>query len=85
MSSCTPARGERLFSPLRDRCSLRAVHIRCPICKRELPDAPDDFAHRPFCSSRCKTVDLGRWLDEEYRISTPVFLDPDSDDEYLAH
>lgn len=26
----------------------------------------------PFCSSRCKGIDLGNWLNEEYRISTPL-------------
>lgn len=26
----------------------------------------------PFCSKRCKSVDLGKWLNEEYRISTPL-------------
>jgi endogenous inhibitor of DNA gyrase (YacG/DUF329 family) len=26
----------------------------------------------PFCSSQCKAIDLGRWLNEEYRISTPL-------------
>ena len=29
---------------------------------------PMDQAHRPFCSSRCKTIDLGRWLDGDYRL-----------------
>jgi endogenous inhibitor of DNA gyrase (YacG/DUF329 family) len=26
----------------------------------------------PFCSARCKAIDLGKWLNEEYRISTPL-------------
>ncbi len=26
----------------------------------------------PFCSKRCKAMDLGRWLNEEYRISIPI-------------
>jgi endogenous inhibitor of DNA gyrase (YacG/DUF329 family) len=26
----------------------------------------------PFCSERCRAVDLGRWIDEEYRISEPL-------------
>lgn len=26
----------------------------------------------PFCSKRCKSLDLGRWLNEEYRISMPI-------------
>lgn len=41
----------------------------CPICRK--PTA-DDHAHYPFCSSRCKTVDLGRWADESYKITRPI-------------
>ena len=54
------------------------MHIRCPICKREIKDAPDDFPARPFCSARCKTIDLGNWLNEAYRITRP--LGPDDVD-----
>ncbi|HRI06743.1 MAG TPA: DNA gyrase inhibitor YacG [Nannocystaceae bacterium] len=54
------------------------MHIRCPICRREIADAPEDFPHRPFCSRRCKTIDLGNWLTEAYRVSRP--LDPDEVD-----
>lgn len=37
----------------------------CPICRRRLaPPAP----FRPFCSARCKQVDLGRWLAGDYAI-----------------
>ena len=39
----------------------------CPICNK--PAAPR--AHNPsspFCSPRCKTLDLGKWLNEEYRV-----------------
>jgi endogenous inhibitor of DNA gyrase (YacG/DUF329 family) len=40
---------------------------RCPICKK--PAAPRDANPSfPFCSARCKTVDLGKWLNEEYRV-----------------
>lgn len=38
---------------------------RCPICGR-----PADARTRPFCSKRCADIDLGRWLNEEYRIAT---------------
>ena len=39
----------------------------CPICKR--PAAPRaENPCFPFCSPRCKTVDLGKWLNEEYRV-----------------
>ncbi len=46
--------------------------VRCPICKHELPSTPEAARWRPFCSQRCKTVDLGAWLDGSYRISRPV-------------
>lgn len=49
--------------------------IRCPICHKVLADAPDDYPHRPFCSQRCKTIDLGNWLGETYRISRPLTED----------
>lgn len=35
----------------------------CPICGK-----PISKDNRPFCSSRCKTIDLGRWLDGNYRL-----------------
>lgn len=40
----------------------------CPICKSKLNDPPDRVCF-PFCSERCKLVDLGRWLGEEYVIA----------------
>lgn len=39
----------------------------CPTCGGPV-DAAVDPRHRPFCSSRCQLVDLGRWLGEEYVI-----------------
>lgn len=48
------------------------MRIVCPFCKTEIEDAPDDFPPRPFCSSRCKLLDLGNWLEENYRISEPL-------------
>jgi uncharacterized protein len=36
---------------------------RCPICGR-----PRDPAHRPFCSARCRDVDLARWFNQVYSI-----------------
>jgi endogenous inhibitor of DNA gyrase (YacG/DUF329 family) len=45
---------------------------RCPICKRELPVLDADAPHRPFCSPRCKSIDLGSWLDGQYRISRQI-------------
>ena len=52
---------------------------RCPICKKpvERSDDPDVAASFfPFCSDRCRLIDLGRWLDGKYEI--PV-AEEDSD------
>ncbi len=35
----------------------------CPICNR-----PVKFTNRPFCSARCKLIDLGRWIDGDYKV-----------------
>jgi endogenous inhibitor of DNA gyrase (YacG/DUF329 family) len=37
----------------------------CPICRK--PSIPDQA---PFCSRRCREVDLGRWFGEDYKVST---------------
>jgi endogenous inhibitor of DNA gyrase (YacG/DUF329 family) len=39
----------------------------CPICGR-----PADAATAPFCSKRCRMVDLGRWFSESYVVSSPA-------------
>ena len=41
--------------------------VRCPQCGGESLWAPEN-KWRPFCSERCKQIDLGRWLGERYRI-----------------
>jgi endogenous inhibitor of DNA gyrase (YacG/DUF329 family) len=46
-------------------CSEREM-VRCPNC--DGPAAARSSKHFPFCSARCQTIDLGRWLGEEYRI-----------------
>jgi len=43
--------------------------MRCPVCgKRFDSDAPN--VALPFCSDRCKSIDLNRWLNEEYSVDT---------------
>lgn len=48
----------------------KSTRLQCPICGQE----NDYFAEPlgPFCSRRCKLVDLGKWLGEEYRVSEPL-------------
>ncbi len=43
------------------------LHVKCPTCSKET--AWEDNPHRPFCSERCRLIDLGQWLEERYRIS----------------
>ena len=47
---------------------------KCPICGK-----PATEASRPFCSERCRDVDLNRWLSDSYRI--PAASDDDEDAE----
>jgi len=42
------------------------MQIICPACK--VKTTWEENPWRPFCSERCKLVDLGRWASEEYKI-----------------
>ncbi len=46
----------------------------CPICRRPLAEA-DTLDHQPFCSERCRLVDLSKWLGGEYIVPGPPVLD----------
>jgi endogenous inhibitor of DNA gyrase (YacG/DUF329 family) len=41
------------------------VFLKCPICSKSA-----NQKYRPFCSSRCKLIDLGNWIDGSYRLPT---------------
>jgi len=52
---------------------------RCPVCS-----GPVDLATcptPPFCSDRCRTIDLGRWLDETYGLPAPPREEDDEADD----
>ena len=51
--------------------------IHCPICERQFD--PTQTPAMPFCSERCRQIDLGRWLRESY--SVPVEKREDDDGE----
>jgi endogenous inhibitor of DNA gyrase (YacG/DUF329 family) len=40
---------------------------KCALCREPIELRPDN-EHFPFCSERCRMQDLGKWLDEDYRI-----------------
>lgn len=41
--------------------------VPCPHCRKPTPFAPAN-PWRPFCSERCRSLDLGAWASEEYRM-----------------
>ncbi len=44
------------------------MNVKCPKCGKGAPFEGNPF--RPFCSERCKLIDLGDWLSERYRMPT---------------
>jgi endogenous inhibitor of DNA gyrase (YacG/DUF329 family) len=56
--------------------------MRCPICDKSFN--PADSSALPFCSERCRSIDLGRWLGEAYSLpleSVPLEHDAQPEDE----
>ena len=51
----------------------RVLSLRCPTCKKLVLRSDAEF---PFCSERCRLIDLGKWASDGYVVSTPIF-DPD--------
>jgi hypothetical protein len=47
--------------------------LKCPTCGMIVHTEDEDF---PFCSDRCRKIDLGKWASGVYKISSPV-LDPE--------
>lgn len=46
----------------------RARWVRCPACGQQALYAAENRA-RPFCSERCRSIDLGAWANESYRVA----------------
>ena len=57
-------------SPVARSIAFRTLQMRpsvtCPTCRKPVPW--HDNPYRPFCSERCRLIDLGAWVDESYRI-----------------
>jgi len=51
----------------------KTLSLRCPTCKTIVLRTDESF---PFCSDRCRVIDLGKWASGGYRISSPI-LDPE--------
>jgi len=65
------------------------MKIKCPKCKKEVDWEGNEW--RPFCSERCKMVDLGAWVSENYSIEGDALedsghdVDADSDEDGYLH
>jgi hypothetical protein len=57
--------------------------IRCSICQREFK--PEESPAMPFCSERCRLIDLGRWLDERNRMPVEPAEDATSEPSDEGH
>jgi len=52
--------------------------MKCPICKKEIALRDPEF---PFCSERCRTIDLGNWASGKYAIPVEPTKPNDEEDE----
>lgn len=63
--------------------------MNCPICKNSVTDTDPEV--RPFCSPRCKKLDLSNWLEGKYRLPRELLpedleqLPQEEQDELIAH
>jgi endogenous inhibitor of DNA gyrase (YacG/DUF329 family) len=47
----------------------KTLKLRCPICKKGVKSTDAEF---PFCSARCRTIDLGKWASGAYVVRSPT-------------
>ncbi|WP_458525821.1 DNA gyrase inhibitor YacG [Onishia taeanensis] len=62
--------------------SSRPLEVACPQCRKTVTWI-DANLHRPFCSKRCKLLDLGAWADESHRIAGEPAMDETEIDEMI--
>jgi endogenous inhibitor of DNA gyrase (YacG/DUF329 family) len=52
--------------------------VKCPTCRTDVEWVPEN-KWRPFCSDRCRLIDLGAWATDQYRVAGETPLDNDAD------
>jgi uncharacterized protein len=61
---------------LTEKMTEKEKKLKCPICKNPSEMDKEQNPYLPFCSERCRTIDLGAWLDGKYVIeSDDPFID----------
>jgi endogenous inhibitor of DNA gyrase (YacG/DUF329 family) len=65
--------------------SDKPLFVKCPNCGCSVPWLPEQLS-KPFCSERCKLIDLGEWVMEEKKIPGQSLLpESDSDSDAFFH
>lgn len=63
---------------------MKYKEVNCPTCKKKFNYFSSDF--RPFCSERCRLIDLGQWLSESYAVPVQKLTEEESQTlEQLIH
>lgn len=55
--------------------------VKCPVCGKEV-EWKESNRYRPFCSERCKQIDLGAWAEEKYKV--PAVEDDDGEEDRMT-
>ena len=55
---------------------MKKLEVTCPTCKKKFNYYESDF--RPFCSERCRLIDLGQWLSESYTVPVEKLTEEES-------
>lgn len=61
-----------------------ATTVKCPTCRRAVPWS-EESVYRPFCSDRCRLIDLGAWLTEQHKIPDESAQSDESPDDPSHH
>lgn len=57
----------------------KSFKVKCPHCKEEFSYYESES--RPFCSERCQSVDMGKWLSEDFKIAgEPAYIEDQEDE-----
>lgn len=63
--------------------SPKEISLSCPTCDAKIKWS-EKYPHRPFCSERCKLIDLGEWATEGHVIAGDSILDDDFDEDFYS-
>jgi len=59
---------------------MSKTEVKCPSCSKAVTWSTES-TYRPFCSERCKLIDLGEWASEGHRIAGEPLPQPQQDDD----